>query len=291
MQIVELPVEKVYPRLDARPVNKGALEELVSSIREIGIINPIRVRLAKRTVSGRLDDVYEISAGRHRYEAALRLNMETVPCIVSEEGDLHAELIMIDENLMRAEVQGAERAKVTARRKEIYETLYPETKHEAFKGNRYTNLDVAKNATTNNVAERFTAATAKALGRSERAVQLDAERGERIAPDVLDQIAGTHLDKNRYLDDIKRLPKDEQRLRVVRDLTDPDAAAEIARRQEEDLKTKHAAAEALAERIVCNFPPDEIDAATADAFKCGALHLGRALARLTGRAFDERASA
>jgi hypothetical protein len=66
-------------------------------------------------------------------------------------------------------------AKHTARRKEIYEILHPETKHETFKGNRHTNLDVAENATSR--PERFTKATAKRLGKSECTVQLDAEQG------------------------------------------------------------------------------------------------------------------
>jgi hypothetical protein len=54
-------------------------------------------------------------------------------------------------------------------------SLYPETKHEAFKGNRHTKLDVAENATSK--PERFTKATANALGRSERTVQLNGVRG------------------------------------------------------------------------------------------------------------------
>jgi hypothetical protein len=130
-------------------------------------------------------------------------------------------------------------------------------------------------------AERFTAATAKTLGRSERAVQLDAERGEKIAPDVLDRVAGTHLDKNRYLDELKGLPHKEQRERVGADLNNDNAGADVGKKQARDLKAKHQAAEALAERIVSNFSADELDAATANAFACGALHLGRALARLS----------
>jgi ParB family chromosome partitioning protein len=48
--------------------------------------------------------------------------------VVVDDDDLRAELVMIDENLVRSELVGAERAKQTARRKEIYETLHPETK-------------------------------------------------------------------------------------------------------------------------------------------------------------------
>ena len=48
-------------------------------------------------------------------------------CHVVTDDDLHAELAMIDENLCRAELSPAERAKQTARRKAIYLIWHPET--------------------------------------------------------------------------------------------------------------------------------------------------------------------
>ena len=42
--------------------------------------------------------------------------------------------------------------------------------------------------------ERFTADTAKAPGASARSVQRDAERGEKVIPEVIDMIRGTKLD-------------------------------------------------------------------------------------------------
>lgn len=49
-----------------------------------------------------------------------------------------------------------------------------------------------------------------------------------------------------------------------------------------DREVRDRAAQSLAERIVANFPPDEIDAAKADAFACGAKALGVALTNLVG---------
>lgn len=82
----------------------------------------------------------------------------------------------------RAVQRDAERARNVARRKEIYEALHPETKAESFHGNRHTGSR-RQNGEGHN--ERFTSATAKATGRSERAVQRDAERGEKIAAPAL----------------------------------------------------------------------------------------------------------
>jgi hypothetical protein len=160
-----------------------------------------------------MTDAYECVAGNHRIEAARSLSFESVPCIVVDDDDLHAELAMIDENLCRADLTPAERSAQTARRKVIYEELHPSTKH----GGNLEGAGVANLATPEE--PRFTAATAEATGRSERVVQRDAERGEKIAPDVLDKITGTHLDRGDYLDTLKRLPPDEQRARVDRALS------------------------------------------------------------------------
>lgn len=86
---------------------------------------------------------------------------------------LRVETAMIDENLCRAELSTAERSAQTARRKAIYEDLHPETRH----GENQHSRGVAEFATPK---DRFTSATSKAIGRSERAVQLDAERGEKV---------------------------------------------------------------------------------------------------------------
>jgi ParB family transcriptional regulator, chromosome partitioning protein len=62
-----------------------------------------------------------------------------------------------------------------------------------------------------NLAPAFTADTAAKTGQSERSVQRDATRGDRIAPDVLRVVAGTSLDTGASLDKIARLPVEQQR--------------------------------------------------------------------------------
>ena len=68
---------------------------------------------------------------------------------------------------------------------------------------------------------RFTQATAKVIGLSERVVQRDAERGERVVPDVLAKVEGTKLDTGAYLDGLKKLPPEQQRVKVDRALKEP----------------------------------------------------------------------
>lgn len=184
----------------------------------MGLINPIRVRRVQQFVSGRIADAYEITAGGHRYEAVLKLCWETVSCDVVDDDDLTAQLVTIDENLMRTELNPVERAKHTTRRKAIYEEKYPETRPTSEGGegrHKKTRRQLGEG-----VVERFTADTAAKSGKSERAVQRDAERGAKIADDVLDRINGTKLGTGEYLDELKRLPKDKQMARVERDLVD-----------------------------------------------------------------------
>lgn len=38
-----------------------------------------------------------MTAGAHRLRAARKIGLETVPCVVVDDDDLHAELAMIDE--------------------------------------------------------------------------------------------------------------------------------------------------------------------------------------------------
>ena len=86
-----------------------------------------------------------------------------------------------DENLCAPSLTAAERAEFTRRRKEAYEALHPETRADAPKGNQYASRQVGDKQP----APRFTADTAAATGLSERAIQRDAERGEKVCDAAL----------------------------------------------------------------------------------------------------------
>lgn len=212
MQPLDLPITHIFVRQDARKLDEAAVRGLVESIREIGIINPLRVRPARFHVEGVEADAYEVTAGGHRLRAARKLAFDTVPCIVVDDDDLRAELVMIDENLMRAELSPADRARGTARRKVIYVELHPDTAHGKAGAAGRWDADA-------NLAPAFHEHTAEATGRSERAVQRDAERGEKISERALSLVAGTSLDTGSYLDKLKKLGPHEQEARVQRELS------------------------------------------------------------------------
>lgn len=212
METAAIETKLIIIRQDARKVDDATVKALAASIAEIGIINPLRVRPSRGFVDGVQSDVYEVIAGVHRLKAARKAGLEAVPCVIVDDDDLHAELAMIDENLCRAELSPSDRASQTARRKAIYLELHPETAHG---GDRASRQD------GDLMPERFTAETATAIGKSERTVQRDAERGEKISDRALALVRGSRLDTGEYLDKLKKLPHDEQVVKVQRDKTQP----------------------------------------------------------------------
>lgn len=97
----------------------------------------------------------------------------------------------------------------------IYEALHPESRSGVAGA-----VAQWSSATDNLSTASFAEATA-AAGRDARTVRRDAERGEKIAPDVLACVAGTVLDRGSYLDQLKRLPEPAQRARVEEDTLAP----------------------------------------------------------------------
>ncbi|MBR0649212.1 hypothetical protein GXW78_06030 [Roseomonas terrae] len=94
----------------------------------------------------------------------------------------------------------------TRRRKDIYEAIHPETRQGGVGRGGYE-----KGA---NLAS-FSSDTAAKTGRSERDVQRDATRGERIDEDVLTSVAGTDMDKGVVLDALAATPRDQQADRLA----------------------------------------------------------------------------
>ena len=142
----------------------------------------------------------------------------------------------IDENLMRAELTEFERAKLLARRKEIYEKLYPETRWgyaslENLKQFRNTEILPGQNFGTRS----FVAEVSEKLGVSGKTIYEYLEIGQRITGEVEDMIRGTELeDRKKDLLAISRLDPEEQKYVVKRFLEKGETVKEVI----EELKKK-----------------------------------------------------
>ncbi|HYA05477.1 MAG TPA: ParB/RepB/Spo0J family partition protein [Xanthobacteraceae bacterium] len=88
-----------------RAYSNVELDELVASLRERGIIQPIIVRPIRGTGDG-----YEIIAGERRWRAAQRAGLHEVPVVVIEATDAEALQLAIIENVQRADLNPLEEA-------------------------------------------------------------------------------------------------------------------------------------------------------------------------------------
>jgi ParB family transcriptional regulator, chromosome partitioning protein len=82
------------------------LEDLTSSIRERGVVQPLIVR----PVPG-ARDVYEIVAGERRWRAAQKAGLHDVPVLIREASDKEALELAIIENVQRADLNALEEAR------------------------------------------------------------------------------------------------------------------------------------------------------------------------------------
>jgi len=100
----ELPVGSIRPNpKQPRSVfDEDALDELVGSIREIGVLQPVVVRPA--------EDGYELIMGERRWRATQAAGLETIPAIVrrTEDSDLLRDALL--ENLHRSQLNPLEEA-------------------------------------------------------------------------------------------------------------------------------------------------------------------------------------
>ena len=114
--IVSIPVEEIHPFHDHpfRPYEGERLEDMVQSIREHGVLNPVIVRKAARG--------YEMLAGHNRTNAAKIAGLTEVPAIVKTDlSDEDAYVYVIETNLLQrsfAELLPSEKAAVLVARYE-----------------------------------------------------------------------------------------------------------------------------------------------------------------------------
>ncbi|MFS1702319.1 ParB/RepB/Spo0J family partition protein [Alteromonas sp. AMM-1] len=120
-ELRKIPIEflqrgKYQPRKDMSP---EALEELASSIRSQGVIQPIVVR----TIG---DNRYEIIAGERRWRAAQIAQLDVVPCLIKDVPDEAAVAIALIENIQREDLNAMEEAQALERLMNEFELTHAE---------------------------------------------------------------------------------------------------------------------------------------------------------------------
>lgn len=115
-QLRELPVDliqrgKYQPRRDMDP---QALEELASSIKAQGVMQPIVVRPIA-------DDRYEIIAGERRWRASQQAGLDRIPAVIREVPDEAAIAMALIENIQREDLNPIEEALALQRLQQEFE--------------------------------------------------------------------------------------------------------------------------------------------------------------------------
>jgi ParB family chromosome partitioning protein len=105
-EVVPVDAIRPNPRQPRTVFDEDALDELVASIREVGLLQPLVVRPA---ASGPVDG-FELVAGERRWRSVQRLGWDTVPVVVrvTEDNDLLRDALL--ENLHRAALNPLEEA-------------------------------------------------------------------------------------------------------------------------------------------------------------------------------------
>jgi ParB family chromosome partitioning protein len=100
---VEIDVIQPNPMQPRIEFESGKLDELVASIREKGILQPIVLR--------RADSGYEIVAGERRWRAAQKAGLHRIPAIVQDVSDQEMVELALIENIQRDDLSAVEEAR------------------------------------------------------------------------------------------------------------------------------------------------------------------------------------
>lgn len=101
--ISEIDIVRIVPNPEQprRDFSEESLDELATSIRELGIVQPLTLRL---TDSGN----YQIIAGERRWRAASRAGLTTVPAYVRTASDSEMTEMALIENIQREDLNAIE---------------------------------------------------------------------------------------------------------------------------------------------------------------------------------------
>ncbi len=100
----DLPLSKIIPNPNQprKYFDEQAFFELVSSIKEHGLVQPIVVRT--------MGSLYELVVGERRWRAAKEAGLKTIPAIVRNTSDVEALEIALIENVQRQDLNPLEEA-------------------------------------------------------------------------------------------------------------------------------------------------------------------------------------
>ncbi len=195
-----LPIKDIIIEKRLRNMDIDKVRELAKSIQDISLINPVQIK--KNGNSS-----YKLVAGLHRIEAFKLLQRNSIPSIIYDSNNiLTDELIEIDENLIRNELNALESGELLLRRDELLSQLGLRAKAG---DNQYNGSEMISPPKT-------TVEIAKEAGMSERTSQQRKQVAKNLSPDVKEILKNKPITNSiTALLELSRLSP-EQQLKVVK---------------------------------------------------------------------------
>lgn len=175
----------------------GNVEKLKKSIETIGLINPIII-----------NKNFNLLAGGRRLTAMKELGMDEVPVIKVDKNNLEEELISIDENLVRLDLNKVEFEQCLSRANQIYDELHPgmptmDEELEAEKENPGQRLTET---------ETFLEYTADKTGLSKKAIKSAIDRDRKASTKIKKARLAGELNASQTNEIIKLDKKDQEKI-------------------------------------------------------------------------------
>ena len=179
----DLLVDEISPnRLQPRSYfDDKKLEELVTSIEEHGVLQPVVVQKA--------DSGYELIVGERRWRASKKLGLKKIPAVIREVSDAQSLEIAIIENIHRQDLNPIEEAEAYARLANEFALTQEMVAKKVGKSrtaiaNTLRLLKLSPNIKEDLISEKISMGHARALLGLENSKQMEILRKEIIKQDL-----------------------------------------------------------------------------------------------------------
>lgn len=226
-----VPVEEIQP-MSGQPrtkFNPEKVEELASSIRETGVLQPLLVREGEKGL--------ELIAGERRWRAAMSAGLDTVPVIVRDVDDAEAYRLSLIENIQREDLNPVDVAR--AYKKLMGEFAY--TQEELSRQIGKSRASVANHLRLLKLPRRILSKVEDGSVSFGHARTLLALKPGEIPPDLVSKVSGGRISVRQLESAVKRIienKKGKAELKPEKSRSESLQAAFVSRQLEHKLGLK-----------------------------------------------------
>ena len=194
VKLSDIVVKSEYLRVDTD------ITKLKASLESVGILNPVVINKNN-----------ELLAGARRFTAAGELGWSEIPVTRVDKGELLEELISIDENLVRLDLNRMEYENALRRAKEIYEKLNPEAVGDDLKLSD-DELEELEASLKDEKKQSFVSMTAEKTGLSKTSIRSAIKRDANSSNTVKEMRKHGELSASQTNELVRLEPEEQDRL-------------------------------------------------------------------------------